>query len=103
MIAGNVRPPIVPLKNEKIIRRHLHSVAFAGFLRWVKETRGLEYKNTGEFFAPPDPACNGVSLFSNIWIPVHPNYRRPCTALSRPKTPTYPNAWGWPNGAGWLT
>ncbi len=63
MIAGKIRPPLVPLKNDKIIRRHLHSVAFAAFLRWVKETRGWEYRNTGDFFAPEDPARNGVDLF----------------------------------------
>jgi superfamily II DNA/RNA helicase/ribosomal protein L40E len=62
MIAGKIRPPVVPLKNDKIIRRHLHSVAFAAFLRWAKETRGQEYRNCGDFFAPKDPAQNGPAL-----------------------------------------
>jgi len=62
MIAGKIRPPVVPLKNDKIIRRHLHSVAFAAFLRWAKETRGYEYHNCGDFFAPSDPAKNGPAL-----------------------------------------
>ncbi len=62
MIAGKIRPPVVPLKNDKIIRRHLHSVAFAAFLRWVKETRGYEYDHCGDFFAPADPAQNGPDL-----------------------------------------
>lgn len=71
MIAGKVRPPIVSLKNEKIIRRHLHSVAFAAFLRWVKETRGWEYYKTGDFFAPEDPARDGVKLFKD-YLNTHP-------------------------------
>ncbi len=63
MIAGKIRPPIVPLRNDKIIRRHLHSVAFATFLRWVKENYGWEYRTTGDFFAPEDKKRNGVKLF----------------------------------------
>ncbi len=63
MIAGKIRPPVVPLKNDKIIRRHLHSVVFAAFLRWIKETYDWEYQTTGDFFAPEDPAHNGVALF----------------------------------------
>ncbi len=71
MIAGKIRPPVVPLKNDKIIRRHLHSVAFAAFLRWVKETRGQEYRNCGDFFAPSDPAQNGPALLQ-AFLHSHP-------------------------------
>ncbi len=71
MIAGKIRPPIVPLKNDKIIRRHLHSVAFAAFLRWVKENYGWEYRTTGDFFAPEDERRNGVELFKE-YIKTHP-------------------------------
>lgn len=71
MIAGKIRPPLVPLKNEKIIRRHLHSVAFAAFLRWAKEQYGYEYHQTGEFFAPEDPTRNGVALFKT-YLAAHP-------------------------------
>lgn len=63
LIAGKIRPPVVPLRNDKIIRRHLHSVAFAAFLRWAKEKYGYVYHTTGDFFAPEDPARNGVKLF----------------------------------------
>jgi ATP-dependent helicase YprA (DUF1998 family) len=33
MIAGNIKPPIFYLENEKIARRHLHSFVIASFLR----------------------------------------------------------------------
>ena len=71
MIAGKIRPPIVPLKNDKIIRRHLHSVAFAAFLRWVKESRGWEYHRTGDFFAPQEPERDGVKLLK-AYLHTHP-------------------------------
>jgi len=54
MVAGEVSPPVVTLSNEKIIRRHMHSVVFAAFLRWAKTQRGVTYDTTGEFFAPQD-------------------------------------------------
>lgn len=100
MIAGTIRPPIVPLKNEKIIRRHLHSVAFAAFLRWIKETRGYEYRYTGDFFAPDDPARNGVDLFK-AYLSAHPPELH--TALQRivpTDDPDLPGRlqlgkWGW--------
>jgi ATP-dependent helicase YprA (DUF1998 family) len=50
MIAGEVRAPYVPLANERIDRRHAHSVALAAFFReWYQET-GESWKTVGEFF-----------------------------------------------------
>ena len=54
MVAGQVRPPIVVLANDRIIRRHLHSVVMAAFFRWAKDTSGITYANVGEFFVPED-------------------------------------------------
>lgn len=71
MIAGKIRPPVVPLQNDKIIRRHLHSVVFAAFLRWAKETQGIEYRYTGDFFAPENPYQNGVDLLRS-YLADHP-------------------------------
>ncbi len=47
MVSGKLRPPFTPLENEKIIRRHLHSVVFASFFKWVKMNSGIEYRNVG--------------------------------------------------------
>jgi len=33
MIEGRIKPPIIELKNEKIISRHLYSIAIADFFR----------------------------------------------------------------------
>lgn len=52
MIAGEVRAPYVPLANERIDRRHAHSVALAAFFReWHRET-GESWNTVGEFFRP---------------------------------------------------
>jgi ATP-dependent helicase YprA (DUF1998 family) len=60
MIAGKIRPPIVSLRNDKIIRRHLHSVVFAEFFRWAKDR--VKFQFTGDFFAPLDPSLSGPEL-----------------------------------------
>ena len=54
MVSGKIRPPVVVLSNEKIVRRHMHSVAFAAFFRWARDCHGVTYRNVGEFFAPQD-------------------------------------------------
>jgi ATP-dependent helicase YprA (DUF1998 family) len=52
MVAGEVRAPYVPLGNERIDRRHTHSVALAAFFRHYKRLTGEEWRYAGEFFLP---------------------------------------------------
>ena len=54
MIAGTVRAPYVPLGNERIDRRHAHSIALAAFFRYGKEILGREWTKAGQFFLPGD-------------------------------------------------
>lgn len=54
MVSGKLLPPKTPLTNEKILRRHLHSIVFASFFKWVKETKGKELRDVGAFFDPED-------------------------------------------------
>ncbi|WP_344856075.1 DEAD/DEAH box helicase [Planomonospora alba] len=54
MIAGKVRAPYVPLGNERIDRRHAHSIALAAFLRQAKATTGETWNTAGDFFLAPD-------------------------------------------------
>ncbi|MEV4296066.1 DEAD/DEAH box helicase [Microbispora rosea] len=66
MIAGQVRAPYVPLGNERIDRRHAHSVALGAFFRYAKSTSGAIWRTAGEFFRPgagEDPPCNRVLEF----------------------------------------
>ena len=58
MVSGKLKPPHTPLTNEKILRRHLHSVVFARFLKWIKSEFQIEFKNVGDFFCP-DKGPNG--------------------------------------------
>lgn len=68
MVAGQVTPPTVVLSNEKIIRRHLHSVVMAAFFRWAKEQYSTEYRNVGQFFVPNDRE-SGVKLLKEFLDP----------------------------------
>ncbi|MBF6126617.1 hypothetical protein IU504_13890 [Nocardia brasiliensis] len=57
MIAGMVRAPYVPLGNERIDRRHAHSIALAAFFRAAKEGTQETWSTAGEFFlGAPAPA-----------------------------------------------
>ena len=62
MVAGKMKPPFTPLANEKILRRHLHSVVFSAFFKWVKECGGADFRFVGEFFAPDDGPDGRVLL-----------------------------------------
>ncbi|MCX6078385.1 MAG: DEAD/DEAH box helicase [Chloroflexi bacterium] len=62
MVAGKIRPPFISLENDKIIRRHIHSVLFASFLRWAKDTFGFQYKNSGDFFCEAAGNKSGAAL-----------------------------------------
>lgn len=52
MINGQVRPPVVPIENVRIDRRHAHSIALAAFFRTMKDERGRIWRKAGEFFLP---------------------------------------------------
>ena len=55
MIAGRVQAPYVYLDNDRIGRRHAHSVALSLFLRHALETTGTVWRRAGEFFAGRRP------------------------------------------------
>lgn len=50
MVAGKIKPPIVTLLNEKVVRRHLHSVVIAAFFRWALDQYKKRYNTVGDFF-----------------------------------------------------
>lgn len=62
MVSGMIHPPIISLENDKIIRRHVHSVLFASFFRWAKENFGALYKTSGGFFCERSGVKSGSAL-----------------------------------------
>ncbi|HEX6524820.1 MAG TPA: helicase-related protein [Streptosporangiaceae bacterium] len=55
MVAGEIRPPYVPLGNERIDRRHAHSVALAAFFRHARRATGEQWNKAGQFFLGENP------------------------------------------------
>ena len=54
LVAGHIHPPVVVVENEKIVRRHVHSVLLAAFFRWADREKGRRFHNVGDFFAPEE-------------------------------------------------
>lgn len=54
MMSGSVRSPYVPLANERIDRRHVHSVALAAFFRWYFDETSRIARTAGEFLLHSD-------------------------------------------------
>jgi ATP-dependent helicase YprA (DUF1998 family) len=70
MITGAVRAPYVPLTNERIDRRHAHSVALSAFFRWLFESTGRIDRSAGEFFLATDGNSPSVDLVPGFLTPV---------------------------------
>lgn len=70
MITGAIRAPYVPLTNERIDRRHAHSVAMAAFFRWLFESTGRIDRTAGEFFLHDNGQDPSVTLVKDYLTPV---------------------------------
>lgn len=62
IVAGRIRPPTVVVSNEKIVRRHAHSVLFSAFFRWALQERGRSFGKVGPFFDPEESEPTGPDL-----------------------------------------
>lgn len=71
MISGVVKPPIIPLENDRIDRRHAHSVVIAAFFREMFHRKSLTWSQVGDFFAPLPGEPNAVSLMEEFLISHH--------------------------------
>ncbi|EXG82024.1 DEAD/DEAH box helicase [Cryptosporangium arvum] len=69
MIAGQVRAPYIPLANERIDRRHAHSVVLAAFFRWAKEQHGLEWSTIGDFVLAGPDGKRAIDLVARYLAP----------------------------------
>jgi ATP-dependent helicase YprA (DUF1998 family) len=77
MVAGEVRSPYVPLGNDRIDRRHAHSVALAAFFRHAKEMTGETWSTAGEFFlGSPAPVARVWPYLSPVPSPITESLRR---------------------------
>ena len=66
IVAGKVPPPVIALSNDKIVRRHVHSVALAAFFRWAAVEHQLRFPGkVGKFFAP-DAGATGPELLDDF-------------------------------------
>ncbi len=62
IVGGKIRPPVVMVQNERIVRRHAHSVLFSAFFRWAAHERGIDFRNVGDFFEPEGGKETGPDL-----------------------------------------
>lgn len=70
VISGRMRPPRIPLGNERIDRRHAHSVAVASFFRSRFEHHGTVWRKAGEFFLDGLEGSRGHELLVQHLRPV---------------------------------
>lgn len=50
MISGVMRVPWVPITNERIARRHIHSIVFSAFFRHKFDTASVEFRHVVDLF-----------------------------------------------------
>jgi hypothetical protein len=81
MVAGEVRAPHIPLSNERIGRRHAHSVALAAFFRHHFRNFGTRWRTAGDFFLPDDKGIIPASLVRDFLTPVPDRVRRSLEAV----------------------
>jgi ATP-dependent helicase YprA (DUF1998 family) len=97
MVTGTIKPPSFEIRNEKIVRRHVHAVALAAFWRKHPEYFGSVDKF---FFSKSPTSPNGPQLFQEFLAgrPAHVQ-----ASLDRivPKELTKSlglSSWGWVEG-----
>jgi len=66
MVEGVISPPRILVDNPTIVRRHVHSVAFAAFEREVEE-----HRDVGAFFQEQEGKVAADSRFIE-WLRAHP-------------------------------
>ncbi|MBB0993192.1 DEAD/DEAH box helicase [Dietzia sp. SLG510A3-3B2-2] len=57
MISGIMRVPWVPITNERIARRHIHSIVFAAFFRHKFDSESVEFRHVVDLFGTDESGC----------------------------------------------
>lgn len=71
MVDGHVEPPRILLDNTTIVRRHVHSVAFAAYER-LCAGRGERHRNVADFFLADD-GNEPADIAFGTWLRTKPN------------------------------
>lgn len=71
IVGGRIRPPMVVVSNEKIVRRHVQSVLFSAFFRWAYHERDRLFRNLGAFFDRQEANRTGPELLRE-YVATHP-------------------------------
>jgi len=66
IVSGKVPPPVIMIENEKIVRRHVHSVAMAAFFRWAVDERGKRFPYRVRDFFIPIEGDSGPALLAQF-------------------------------------
>ncbi|MFC6013005.1 DEAD/DEAH box helicase [Nocardia lasii] len=86
MIAGRMRIPWIPIDNDRIGRRHAHSIALAAYFRHCYDRYGKEWRQAGQFFTPePGQQNSAAAQLRQFLSPVPESVRESLrAALPRP-------------------
>jgi len=71
IIAGTVRPPVVPIDNPRIAQRHLFSIAFSAFFREQYLWSGSTFPTVDSFFGMNESTTSPASLVEP-WLSAKP-------------------------------
>lgn len=83
MIAGEMRAPYVPTDNERITRRHVHSIALSAFFRDAYATSGLTWRTMESFFSA-EISPSGPDLLASYFETVPAEVRHSAAAVVVP-------------------
>lgn len=72
MVDGTIAPPIILLDNPSIVRRHVHSIAFAAFERRLVDQGETPHRTVTDFFMPVDATDPAVDRFGT-WLTSRPD------------------------------
>lgn len=86
MIAGAMRIPWVPIDNERIARRHVHSVAMSAYFRHRMENDGSTWKHAGAFFLAAEGSAQSPAADVGAFLtPVPARVRDAITEVLTPR------------------
>lgn len=72
MVDGTISPPSILLENTSIVRRHVHSLAFAAFERRAVDSGQAPHTNVAEFFRPAENSASAPVDDFISWLESHP-------------------------------